>query len=817
MNRKQRRAEEKQGREASQGVEITLAEALRHHEAGRLSEAERLYRQILAVDPDHADSLHLLGMVAYQVGRHDVAVDLIGRAIRRHANVAFYHCNLGLALSAQGKLDAAVTSYRQALALQPDNVEACVNLGNALKDQGKLDEAIACYRRALALKPDLPEAHGNLGNALRGQGRFDEAVVCYRQAIALRPGYVEAHSNLGNVLRDQKKLAEAVACYRTALALKPDFAEGHNNLGNALKDQDKLDEAEACYRQALALKPAYPDALNNLALLLTMRGEAAAALDAIKRSLQTQDTAAARQIFVDCITKYRCTSGDSDIQAALVRALTEPWCRPSRLARTSVNYIKHDPQIGACIARAAGAWPRRLSVEELLGADGADALSTNELFGALLCTTPVSDMEMERFLTAMRHQLLDAVVAAAPEADAALRFYSALARQCFINEYVFCHDDDEIEKAGGLRERLAAALEAGMPVPARWVLAVAAYFPLFSLPAPARLLDTQWPEPVTAVLTQQICEPEQERQLSATMPRLTGIDDEVSKLVQNQYEENPYPRWVKAEPAGNARTILDYLGHHVGAPIASGRGGGETIDVLIAGCGTGQQSIGMTRLLKGARVLAVDLSVSSLSYAQRKTQELDLTSIEYAQADLLELGSFDRHFDVIASVGVLHHLADPFAGWRVLLSLLRPGGFMNLGFYSEVARRDIVKAKAFIAAQGYAATADDIRRCRQVLMDRRAQFGTTTASPDFYSTSTCRDMLFHAQEHLMTLTGIETFLRDNGLTFLGFEIDRDVVRAYRRRFPDDPAATDLAQWQIFEHENPHTFGGMYQFWIQKAD
>jgi SAM-dependent methyltransferase len=196
-----------------------------------------------------------------------------------------------------------------------------------------------------------------------------------------------------------------------------------------------------------------------------------------------------------------------------------------------------------------------------------------------------------------------------------------------------------------------------------------------------------------------------------------------------------------------------------------------------------------------------------------------LTSIEYAQADLLELGSLDRQFDVVASVGVLHHLSDPFAGWRVLLSLLRPGGFMNLGFYSEVARRDLVRTQAFITEHGYRAVANDIRRSRQDLMDpgQRANFAMTLGSPDFYSMSACRDLLFHAQEHRMTLTGIDTFLSDNGLAFLGFEIDDAVLQAYKRRFPGDPAATNLAQWQTFENDNPNTFAGMYQFWIRKVD
>ena len=138
-------------------------------------------------------------------------------------------------------------------------------------------------------------------------------------------------------------------------------------------------------------------------------------------------------------------------------------------------------------------------------------------------------------------------------------------------------------------------------------------------------------------------------------------------------------------------------------------------EVLIAGCGTGSHSILAAQRFRGARVLAIDLSLSSISYAKRKTQELGITNIEYAQADILKLGDIARTFDIIESGGVLHHLADPFLGWRILLSRLRPGGFMRLGFYSELARRHVVKAREFIAARGYASTPDDIRRFRQDL------------------------------------------------------------------------------------------------------
>jgi len=242
------------------------------------------------------------------------------------------------------------------------------------------------------------------------------------------------------------------------------------------------------------------------------------------------------------------------------------------------------------------------------------------------------------------------------------------------------------------------------------------------------------------------------------------------------------------------------------------------IEILVAGCGTGQHSIGTAQRFKGAQVLAIDLSLGSLSYAKRKTRELDLTSIEYAQADLLELKSLGRSFDVIESGGVLHHLLEPLSGWRVLLSLLRPGGFMLLGLYSEIARRQIVMAREFVAERGYGMTAEEIRRCRQTLMelDNCEKFPKTINSSDFYTISTCRDLLLHSQEHHFTLTSIGAFLRDNDLMFLGFQIGADVIHAYRQRFPDDPAAANLDNWQTFENDNPDTFAGMYNFWIQKA-
>ncbi len=204
--------------------------ALQRHQAGRLQEAEGLYRQILTQQPFHAAAMHHLGLIAHQTGQNDVAIDLIRRAIAINPNYAEAYSNLGNVLWIQGRLDEAIALLRQAITLQPDLAEAHGNLGIALADKGELDEAIATLRQAIALNPNFPEAHNNLGNALRDKGQLDESIISFRQAIALRPGFAEAHNNLGNALKDIGQLDEAIAAFRRAIALQPEYAEAYSNL-----------------------------------------------------------------------------------------------------------------------------------------------------------------------------------------------------------------------------------------------------------------------------------------------------------------------------------------------------------------------------------------------------------------------------------------------------------------------------------------------------------------------------------------------------------------------------------------------------------
>jgi SAM-dependent methyltransferase len=196
-----------------------------------------------------------------------------------------------------------------------------------------------------------------------------------------------------------------------------------------------------------------------------------------------------------------------------------------------------------------------------------------------------------------------------------------------------------------------------------------------------------------------------------------------------------------------------------------------------------------------------------------------LRNIEYAQADILKLGTIGRIFDRVETVGVLHHLADPAAGWRILLSLLAPNGIMRVGLYSEGARRAIVEARAVIAERGYRATADDIRAFRQTIIRARDEprWDTIITTVDFYSLSGCRDMLFNVMEHRFTVPQIAAFLDEQRLSFLGFELDPKVVGQFQQQYPGDAALTNLDHWTDFEAANPQTFRNMYQFSVRKNE
>ncbi|HJU21791.1 MAG TPA: tetratricopeptide repeat protein [Casimicrobiaceae bacterium] len=770
-------------------VAKALADAFELHKQGRLADAEAGYRAVLTHAPDEPDALHRLGLIAHQRGQENEALELIERAVGLAAANPIYHNDAALVLHAQGRVDEAIGRYQTALALAPRFARAHNGLGIAQKDRGRLDEAERSFRTAVSLEPRYVDAHVNLGNILCDLGRREEAVQTYRSVLAIGARSPYLWFNLGNALTDLRAFDEAVDAYRNVVSLVPDFANARVRLGDALLSLERADDALAMYASALAIEET-PDAIAG---------------------------------FVNAFEEASLASADPRIDAMALRALTVPWARPAELAGACMRLLANDAGLRPLIARALDTWPARLDWNALFG-DREQAVFGNVLLRTLLESTPACDSNFERFLTLARAAMLDDANARDLD-DRAFAFACALARQCFINDYVFSSADDEMGRARALRDGVSRWSGRGEAPPAIDLAIVAAYFPLHSLVNAESLLAHAWPEPVDALLTQQVREPRQERDLRGSIRRPTGIDDRVSTQVRDQYEEHPYPKWVTLRPSNLAALLASHYAGALGAvttEAAAARSSlagaaPRSVQVLIAGCGTGQESIELAQSLPQATVLAVDLSLASLAYATRKARDLGVGNVEHAQADILKIGSLRRTFDFISCVGVLHHLDEPIRGLRELVRVLAPNGAMLLGLYSERARADVIAAKAFIAERGYAGTNADIRRCRQEMMsrDEGQRFATLARRRDFYTTSECRDLLFHACEHRFTLPQVRRLVDEAGLSFAGFVLSVPHARRYLRQFPSDPAMADLDNFERFEAQFPDLFAGMYIFRVRK--
>ena len=253
-------------------LQQTFQKALALHQSGRIDAARTLYREVLAAEPRHFDSLHLLGLTTVQSGETEAGVALIRAALMVRPDVAEACYNLGNALLTLKRPAEALDSFNRALQINPSDAQCQFETGNALNDLKRTDEAILRYDEAIRLDPRYAEAHNNRGIALKDAGRFEEAVTSYDTAIALRPRYAEAHSNRGNALKELARFEEALACHDRAISLKPDYAEAHYNRGNVLGDLKRYEEALGSYDQALILRPDYAEARHNKALLLLGRG-----------------------------------------------------------------------------------------------------------------------------------------------------------------------------------------------------------------------------------------------------------------------------------------------------------------------------------------------------------------------------------------------------------------------------------------------------------------------------------------------------------------------------------------------------------------
>ena len=269
----------------------TLDDARRLHAAGDLAGAERIYRRLIADDPDRAEAWYLLGRARHSSGDADGAIDGYRRALALRPGLAEAHNNLGIALNGQGRHDQAVACYREAIRLRPGYVEAHGNLGNVLDRLGHHREAAGSLREAIRLRPEFAEGHSNLGVVLKGMRAWAEASACFVEAIRLAPDFAEAHCNLAIVLGELGDDDRALAAYRRAIAIKADLAPAYAGMAQRLEARGMSDEAEAIAREGLRHRPDAADLWGSLGFLQAERGLIAEGLRSYRRSIELKPDA----------------------------------------------------------------------------------------------------------------------------------------------------------------------------------------------------------------------------------------------------------------------------------------------------------------------------------------------------------------------------------------------------------------------------------------------------------------------------------------------------------------------------------------------
>ena len=194
-----------------------------------------------------------------------------------------------------------------------------------------------------------------------------------------------------------------------------------------------------------------------------------------------------------------------------------------------------------------------------------------------------------------------------------------------------------------------------------------------------------------------------------------------------------------------------------------------------------------------------------------------MDNVKFKKMDLLNVVDLGEMFDIIECSGVLHHMDKPSNGLSALVQQLKPGGYIKIGLYSEIARKVIAQARKTIQTLAIDSTPEGIRRFRKQILDGQIKelLDLPSFAMDFYSLSECRDLCFHVHEHLFTTESLQILLDSHRLNFCGFMLPEQIKKLYQEKYPEDNDMTLLSNWGEFEEEHPSTFSGMYQFWAQK--
>ena len=661
--------------------------------------------------------------------------------------------------------------YEKILTIKPNYKEVLFLLGTLLLQIEDLKKAEIYLIKAIEADPNYAQSHNNLGIIFRKSGKLTKSIKCFEKAIIIDSSYIDPLINLANTLTESGEFRKAINFYEKALLINSENPDIYYNLGLAHYNLKEIGKSFICYAKAINLNPNHINSNKNISILLR----------SINLSdLNEQNTSQLKQIFLHLFKRNDIEHRDLTSNAIFVLLKNDSYKEVFDLTNLSVSLESK-------------------KIENFL---------EDELLQLILQKSFNTNFFLEKILTEIRKYILLNIFHTNIK-NFNLNFVISLAEQCFINEYIFQQNNQEIEYLDKLKNKIENDKEIN-----ELELAIfACYVPLHSNKFfSEKLLNYKSKDILfNDLINLQIKEPLKEKQLYSSIKSFGNITNTISKKVMEQYEVNPFPRWrftynnLKENP-------ISVINKQIKPNKIEFNNLPNNPSILIAGCGTGKH-IFNSQIYNNANILAVDLSKKSLAYAKRKIEEANIDNVELLHSDILELKNYNKRFDIIECMGVIHHMESPIEGLKILLNLLEDEGYLKLGLYSEIGRKDIAEAKKiFSINQSNKLSIKDIRNLRYNISEKKQN--RLIYKTDFYVTSSFRDLLLHEKEHYYTIPQISKILSKLRLEFLGFS-DEEIKNIYSKSYPEDKKNISFEKWNAFEQKNPKSFKSMYNFWLKK--
>ncbi|MGH1353234.1 MAG: tetratricopeptide repeat protein [Methyloligellaceae bacterium] len=770
-------------------------------------ELEQHCRAMLLKYPSINSLNYMLGLSLSGQKKFEPAIDSFHAFLREKDDYADAYINLGIACERLGRFADALNSYRNAIRLVPLNAVIHNKAGIVLQKTGAFKEAADSFQKAISLSPNCAEYHLHLAMMRNNLGEGDKAIGLYTKAIELAPDYVEAYQAMGRFLEQHQNMEEAINCYRKIAELEPDDFNNNKYLAMLYFQNRQFSEAAVYYLNADRCRPNDAEIYGCLSAVYNRLGQYAEALDYTQKALQINPEL--QWVLNNFAKSIAVSSGNITITPELVCNLTR--CHETPRIDSTIIAVFSSTVILSGFSDCA----HKPTLTDLGNIDS----STFRLLVAHLRNALISSPVLENILCGLREELLNYCIEHKALCPLSKELLEALSCQSSLNEYIWPQTESQIEKLSKYQSVITGQIAAGKSPDKYALFLLAAYIPVHKDET-----LRQWSvenastddELLHEFIETRMMQPVRLKELAKQIKPATTIDNAISQSVRSQYEENPYPQWwsISREPSAN---YIEKLKAEIFPNVPSDLVEHKTPKVLIAGCGTGRHALNAARTYKNSSVLAVDLSLSSLAYAQSKAEDFNITNIEFRQADILKLGELNKKFDIIECSGVLHHMEDPEAGLKVLLKLLAEDGYLKLGLYSQQARQSVSELRSRLEEKQVQLENPDIREFRASLKVNHPDiYDKVSRSIDFYSASAFRDLLLHVQEHQYTIPELKQMLSDHNLEFLGFITnDSRLKLSMVKQYPEDQACINLDNWHREELSRPQIFSAMYQFWCRR--